>query len=89
MITLEACKVIEENKVVVRVYAKGNVDRKDVYGWVGIKPAVADRLVAAVNAGKAVTVDGIKTDINGRTYVATTHYVMGRHMDRDLKALGF
>jgi hypothetical protein len=66
-----------------------NVDRPTTSGWFVSKPALRDRLVAAIKAGRAVTPHGIATDVGGKTYVATTHVVSGRHMNADLKRLGF
>ncbi len=71
------------------------LDRPNTGGWqIGpaSKPAthkMAARMVAAINAGAAITADGITADIDGRTYVRSTHHVMGRRMNADLRRLGF
>lgn len=50
---------------------------------------LAKRLAAAINAGAVYTNPKIKEDIHGHTYVVADCHVMGRYMNRDLKALGF
>ena len=90
MITLQAKKAYNEEGVLfVRVTATGPVDRKDVVGWAVPNEVLADRLVRAVADGKAIRVEGTRTDITGKTYVATTILVMGRHMNADLRRLGY
>ena len=78
----------------VEVATTATVDRKHVAGWLVGKPGkasdkLADRLVAAILAGKAITVDGVLTDVRGKTYLGTTHNVVGRRMNADLVRLGF
>ena len=50
---------------------------------------VAERLARAIEDGVAYPYQGIKTDINGRTYVEAGYNVMGRRMNADLKKLGY
>lgn len=50
---------------------------------------LAQRLVRAINAGKACVNPEVKTDINGKTYIAWTSTILGRHMNADLRRLGF
>ena len=72
------------------------LDRSHVYGWsVGPMSAkavnLAARLQAAVLAGKAFQGPAeTKRDVNGRTYLsAPSCQIMGRHMNADLRKLGF
>ena len=65
------------------------VDRPCSSGWSVKDRRMADRLAAAIKAGKALTVDGIGTDVDGNTYVKTTSHVLGRMMNADLRRLGF
>ncbi len=50
---------------------------------------LAQRLKAAIEAGKVYTNLHIKTDINGKTYVGYDCTVTGRYMNADLKRMGF
>lgn len=72
------------------------LDRSHVHGWsVGPMSAkavnLAARLQAAVLAGKAFPGEAEpKKDIHGRTYLsAPSCLIMGRHMNADLRRLGF
>jgi hypothetical protein len=65
------------------------VDRPDSSGWSVKDRKMAERLKAAILAGKAVTAIGIGTDVSGSTYVMTRSHVLGRMMNADLKRLGF
>jgi len=47
------------------------------------------RVVACILAGAFHEVHGIKTDVYGKTYVNATAKVYGRHLNADLKKLGF
>jgi hypothetical protein len=49
----------------------------------------AQRLVNAINAQVVFDDPVIKTDINGRTYVAASSRVMGKYANADLKRLGY
>ena len=102
MFTLVATKVLNDPAmpeecragIHVRVRAEGGtVDRRDVFGWhLGATTdadAMADRLVRAVNAGRAITVNGVLTDVNHQTYLNTSVHVMGRRLNADLLRLGF
>ena len=89
MITLRAQKEVKEGTLFVSVTASGPVDRKDVYGWAVLNHDLADRLIRAVHGGRAITVEGVKTDITGKTYAATNVAVTGRHMNADLRRLGY
>ena len=77
----------------VEVHTTADVDRKRVYGWM-LKATPSDQklaahLIQAIHAGKALTVGGILTDVNGKTYLNTNTMVTGRTMNADLKRLGF
>lgn len=67
------------------------VDRTDVGGWgLGLRHrALAERLIRAINAGKAYRNPRLATDVNGKTYVQADHTILGRHMNADLTRLGF
>lgn len=71
----------------------GALDRRSTGGWQLRDDAagrrLAARLVRAVEAGAAVVFKGVKTDVNGRTYVHSERAVFGRHMNADLRRLGF
>ena len=53
------------------------------------KRALSDRLTRAVACGAAHTTPQIKADVNGNTYVDARCRVLGRHLNADLKRLGF
>lgn len=91
---LVATKSVQDNTVVVVVETTASVDRKDVAGWsIGksgkASDKLADRLIRAIVAGKAITINGTKTDVNGNTYLSTTSRILGRTMNADLVRLGF
>lgn len=50
---------------------------------------VAERLARAIEDGVACTYRGIKTDVNGKTYVDQAHNVMARRVNADLTKLGY
>lgn len=50
---------------------------------------LAARLVTAINAQKALTNPVIKTDVCGLTYIEAKCHAWGRHLNADLKRLGF
>lgn len=83
-----------EDGLTVRTFWSGvPLDRPQGMGW-GLKatPAhrnLAARLVAAVNAGVVFRDPVVKTDVNGRTYASASCQVFGRHMNADLRKLGF
>lgn len=54
-----------------------------------LTPTLADRMMAAIEAGKAVTLLGIRTDTEGKTYIRTRWNTMGRWASSDLKKWGF
>jgi hypothetical protein len=66
-------------------------DREDVYAWAlpSKGRALASRLARAVQAGAVLKNPVVKTDVNGKTYVSAESQVMGRHMNADLKRLGY
>ena len=71
----------------------GDLDRRDGlnYGFNDTKPDryLAARLVRALDAGAALVFKSIGTDVNGKTYVQSEGRVFGRHMNADLKRLGY
>lgn len=93
MITLRAM-FHQENSGVFHVEAHAPTDlveRTYVSGWT-LKPkdrVLVTRLVCAIEAGAALTDLTVKTDVLGKTYVASTSTVLGRTLNADLKRLGF
>lgn len=79
-----------ERLVVSPVWA--GVDRPVSGGW-GLRPddmALAQRLAAAVRSGAALRgTPSVQTDVNGATYVQVTWHVMGRHLNADLRKIGY
>lgn len=65
------------------------VDRPDVGGWMVKDRKMADRLTSAILTGAAFERVEYAVDVNGQTYVAARHAVMGKRMNADLKRLGF
>jgi hypothetical protein len=74
-----------------RVYSTWDapVDRPSTHGFVLGNKRTAQRLVNAINAQVVFDDPVIKTDINGRTYVAASSRVMGKYANADLKRLGY
>lgn len=59
-------------------------------GGIGVKGmAMAKRLERAFLSGAAFSSTKIEKDINGKTYVSATYVVMGRHLNADLKKIGY
>jgi hypothetical protein len=67
----------------------GGVDRPRACGYWAAKLPLANRLKAAILAGKAITVNGTGTDVNGQTYADDTAHFLCRRLNADLKRLGF
>jgi hypothetical protein len=66
------------------------VDRCRSHGIsTGADHALAERLLAAVKAGKVFTNLRVAKDRHGKTYCAYDCAVIGRHLNADLKQLGF
>lgn len=65
------------------------VDRPDSSGMAVKDRKTADRLVAAIKAGKAITAVGPSTDVKGNTYMITRWHVLSRMLNADLRRLGF
>jgi len=67
-----------------------DLDRPHVGGWaISDKPALATRLKTAIEAGAVYANPKIVKDSNGKTFVQAKSLVLGRHMNADLKRLGF
>ena len=64
------------------------VDRPYTFGW-SVKASLAPRLVRAIQAGAVFHDVSVATDNGGKTYVAAKATMLGRHMNADLKKLGF
>lgn len=72
-------------------YDAPGLDRKDGTAW-GLKAghrALAERLVAAIEAGVILSEPVICTDINGATYVSVSSRILSRMMNAELTRLGF
>lgn len=67
------------------------LNRTDGMGWLfgPNHKRLAERLVAAINAGVVFGNPELRTDVNGRTYVSADVKVLGRTANADLKRLGF
>ena len=65
------------------------LDRTDGSGWRVKDMKLANRLIAAIEAGVIIQNPTINIDINGNNYVSATHSVLARTLNADLKRLGF
>jgi len=66
------------------------VDRERSSGWgTGKSRPLANRLAKAIRAGVAIADLEVLTNVNGETYVSYRHVVGARHLNADLKRLGF
>jgi hypothetical protein len=68
-----------------------NVDRRDLIGF-GLRAkdtVLAERLQRAILAGVVFTPATVGLDKTGRAYIVTSTKVSGRHLNADLKRLGF
>jgi len=84
------CEMYPQGDLSVCPIWKG-VDRPNVGGW-GMLPkhrALATRLFRAIQDGAAFSDVTLKVDVNGKTYINASHLVLGRHMNADLKRLGY
>ena len=70
-------------------WSSAGVDRPVSSGLVVNGKKLAERLARAIEDGVACTYRGIKTDIDGLTYVDQAHNVMARRANADLKRLGY
>jgi hypothetical protein len=79
----------KDGYIVVEPIWRG-VDRPNVGGWsAGRNAQLAARLKRAIESGAAFGRVQVRTDANGRTYIDTMALVFGRHMNADLKRLGY
>ena len=65
------------------------VDRPRSGGWLVKDRRMARRLAAAITAGVAAVPLGVRTDVNGKTFMDTDSRVLGRQMNADLRRLGY
>lgn len=65
------------------------VDRPISGGAVVTSRKLAERLARAIEDGVAYPYEGIKTDVNGQTYVSAGYNVMAKRMNADLTRLGY
>jgi hypothetical protein len=70
-------------------YPHAGTDRVTGRGWSVLDKGLAERMAVALEAGAVLTDATIKTDVNGRTYVAASSQVLGRKMNADLTRLGY
>lgn len=78
----------QESYVVWTYWA--DVDRPTVHGISCAKNLkLAQRLQAAIQAGVVYTNAAVRTDTGGQTYVQATCMVSGKHLNADLRHLGF
>ena len=70
-------------------WSSAGVDRSVSSGTVVNGKKLAERLARAIEDGVAYPYQGIKTDMDGLTYVAQGHNVMARRMNSDLRKLGY
>lgn len=66
-----------------------DLDRPNLGGFVVRSEAVARRLARAVEDGAVWNIEGIRTDIYGKTYIAATSNVLARMANADLRRLGY
>lgn len=88
------------DSVVVQItYDVEGIDRPDGYGISTGRTdtparrkralALAERLKRAVDAQAVMHDLHVRRDVNGNTYVAASSRILGRHLNADLKALGY
>lgn len=65
------------------------VDRPISFSSVVTSKKLAERFARAIEAGAAFPFEGIRTDVNGRTYVESKFNVMARRANADLTRLGY
>lgn len=70
-------------------WSVAGVDRPVSFSVIVTNRAVANRMVRAIEDGVAYPFDGVRTDVNGQTYVHVKHNVMARKASADLKRLGY
>jgi hypothetical protein len=91
--TLKEVKVTVDSEGLHVVPIWNDVDRPDSYGWsMNATPknkSLATRLVNAIKAGRVMTNPIVCKDKDGKTFVSSGMTVLGRHMNADLKRLGF
>jgi hypothetical protein len=68
-----------------------NIDRTQVAAWnfPEDERGLAERLVNAVQAQKALTPANVQNDVDGNAYLKVTHNVWAKRLPSDLKRLGF
>lgn len=89
-IILEKADDIRPNDSYVVTPVWGGVDRPTTHSISTAQNlALAKRLQRAMLDGAVFNNPHILTDNGGQTYVASGCRVMGRHLDRDLKNLGY
>jgi hypothetical protein len=64
------------------------VDRPNV-GGISVPLRFVGRVVAALESGAAFESTKVVRDIDGKTYVEASSRIMGRHLERSLRAIGY
>jgi hypothetical protein len=79
------------DEIVVTVAWDASVDRNRIQSWSlpGKHKALANRLKRAVDAQAVCVNPTVLTDTAGKTYVGSESSVVGRHMNADLRRLGY
>lgn len=65
------------------------VDRPSSHGFAVPTSALAERLKAAIEAGRVFIDPHVKVDVRGLTYVESASTVHGKWLESDLRDLGF
>ena len=90
MLQVKAEIIQDGDEYYVNAYWSGEpLDRPHTFGWLVEKKKDAERLVRCVNDQAAFGLPQVAVDAQGQTYVQATACVMGRHLNADLKLLGY
>lgn len=82
----------EHQRAEITVWASfpnAGVDRPQTSGWCTFDASIASRMYRAIEAGVVVKRPQIKTDVNGKTYVAYRSDLYWKHANAELRRLGF
>lgn len=83
-------KEVHGRFVTVKPYWVADVDIDQPWGLgISVKAEVVPRLEAAMRAGVVFPNATIKTDVDGKTYVASNSEIIGKFANSQLKELGF
>lgn len=79
----------EDGRWTVTPHWTGGVDHPANFGWAGLKPDVADRLIAAIIDGAVFSNAQIAVNNYGETYVKFDRKVYGKYANADLRKIGY